>query len=176
MHPDVHLSITKHQNYRKIAMRQYKSIHYCLTWSMNFASRASFWLVFGIFLFYHIYSKELFFVYCSVQDLPILTEVLESLPPNNIERHFASFIYHTSYIADIILQRLQQVAEFIYPQSQSGYRHERSTIDRIFTLRQLMEKTREQRRSLYIAFVDFTKAFDTVDSWGTSRGVFKGTG
>ena len=26
-----------------------------------------------------------------------------------------------------------------------------------------MEKTREQRRSLYIAFVDFTKAFDTVN-------------
>ena len=56
--------------------------------------------------------------------------------------------------ADIILQRLHQIAEFIYPESQSGYRNGRSTIDGIFTLRQLMEKTREQRRSLYIAFVD----------------------
>ena len=37
-----------------------------------------------------------------------------------------------------------------------------STIDGIFTLYQLMEKTREQRRCLYIAFVDLVKAFDTV--------------
>ena len=61
-------------------------------------------------------------------------------------------------LADIILQRLQRLAENIYPQSQSGYRRSRSTIDGIFTLRQLMEKSREQRRNLYIAFVNFTKA------------------
>ena len=35
--------------------------------------------------------------------------------------------------ADIILQRLQLLAEFIYPQSQSGYRAGRGTIDGIFT-------------------------------------------
>ena len=62
--------------------------------------------------------------------------------------------------AGIILQRLNLLAEHIYPQSQSGYGNGRSTIDGIFTLRQLVEKTREQRRCLYIAFVDFVKAFD----------------
>ena len=35
----------------------------------------------------------------------------------------------------------------------------------IFTLRQLQEKAVEQQRSLYIVFVDFSKAFDTVNSW-----------
>ena len=75
--------------------------------------------------------------------------------------------------ADIILQRLKKLAELIYVQSQSGYRSGRSTIDGIFTLRQLMEKSREQRRNMYIAFVDFTKAFDTVNrefmaSWADS--------
>ena len=64
--------------------------------------------------------------------------------------------------ADIILQRLNNLAELIYAQSQSGYRSGRSTIDGIFTLRQLMEKSREQQRNMYIAFVDFIKAFDTV--------------
>ena len=64
--------------------------------------------------------------------------------------------------ADIILQRLKNLAELIYAQSQSGYRRGRSIIDGIFTLKQLMEKSREQRRNMYIAFVDFTKAFDTV--------------
>ena len=66
-------------------------------------------------------------------------------------------------LADIFLQRLKRIAERQYPQSQSGYREGRSTIDGIFTLRQLMEKAREQRRNMYIAFVDFTKAFDTVN-------------
>ena len=33
----------------------------------------------------------------------------------------------------------------------------------IFAVRQLMEKAREQHRNLYIAFVDFIKAFDSVN-------------
>ena len=54
--------------------------------------------------------------------------------------------------------------DHVYPQSQSGYRGGRSTIDGIFTLRQLMEKSREQQTSLHnIAFVDFTKAFDSIN-------------
>ena len=65
--------------------------------------------------------------------------------------------------ADVILQRLQRLAEKIYPESQSGYRSNRSTIDGIFTLRQIMEKCREQRCNLHIAFIDFTKAFDCVN-------------
>ena len=65
--------------------------------------------------------------------------------------------------SDILLQRLKGIAEKVYPQSQSGYRPGRSTIDGIFTLRQLMEKSRQQQKNLYIVFVDFTKAFDTVN-------------
>ena len=64
--------------------------------------------------------------------------------------------------ADILLQKLKRIAEKVYAQSQSGYRASRSTIDGIFALRQLMENTREQRRNMYIAFVDFTKAFDSL--------------
>ena len=64
-------------------------------------------------------------------------------------------------LADILLQRLQFVLTDIYPKSEYGYRSGRGTIDGIFTVRQLMEKTREQRYNLYIAFIDFTKAFDT---------------
>ena len=66
-------------------------------------------------------------------------------------------------LADVILQRLHLLVESMYPQLQSEYRNGRSTIDGIFTLRQLMEKTREQHRCLYKAFVEFVKAFDTVN-------------
>ena len=33
----------------------------------------------------------------------------------------------------------------------------------IFTLRQLQEKAVEQQQSLYMVFIDMSKAFDTVD-------------
>ena len=65
--------------------------------------------------------------------------------------------------ADIVLQRLQRLAENVYPESQSGYRGNRSTIDGIFTLRQIIEKCREQHCNLHIALINFTKAFDCVN-------------
>ena len=36
----------------------------------------------------------------------------------------------------------------------------------IFSLRQLQEKCREQRKPLYIAFIDLTKDFDQVNTKG----------
>ena len=68
--------------------------------------------------------------------------------------------------ARVALKRLQRVADRIYPESQCGFRAQRSTIDMIFTLRQLQEKCREQQRPLYIVFVDLTKAFDLVSRKG----------
>ena len=65
--------------------------------------------------------------------------------------------------ADIVLQRIQKLINNLYPDSQHGYRDGRSTIDGIFTVRQLMEKSREHCRDLYIVFIDFTKAFDRVN-------------
>ena len=68
--------------------------------------------------------------------------------------------------ARVALQRLQQVAERVYPESQCGFRVQRSTTDMIFTLRQLQEKCREQKQPLFIVFVDLTKAFDLVSRKG----------
>ena len=68
--------------------------------------------------------------------------------------------------ARVILIRLQKLAERIYPESQCGFRAERSTIDMVFSLRQLQEKCREQHMPLYIAFIDLTKAFDLVSRDG----------
>ena len=66
-------------------------------------------------------------------------------------------------IAKLVLNRLHKLAEELYPESQCGFRPGRSTTDMIFCVRQLMEKSREQRQPLHIAFIDLTKAFDLVD-------------
>ena len=68
--------------------------------------------------------------------------------------------------ARVILARLQVLADRIYPESQCGFRSQRSTIDMIFSLRQLQEKCREQRMPLFLSFIDLTKAFDLVSRDG----------
>ena len=68
--------------------------------------------------------------------------------------------------ARVILIRLQKLAGRNYPGSQCSFRAERSTIDMIFSLRQLQEKCREQHMPLYIAFIDLTKAFDLDSRYG----------
>ena len=71
--------------------------------------------------------------------------------------------------ARVILVRLQKLAERVYPESQCGFRAERSTVDMVFSLRQLQEKCREQQMPLYVAFIDLTKAFDLVSREGLFR-------
>ena len=58
---------------------------------------------------------------------------------------------------------LEHVVDLVLPESQCGFRRGHSTIDLIFVARQLQEKCREQHQDLYLAFVDLTTAFDTVN-------------
>ena len=64
--------------------------------------------------------------------------------------------------ARILLNRLNAHAETFLPEAQCGFRPGRGTIDMVFSLKQIQEKCVEQNMPLYIVFVDFTKAFDTV--------------
>ena len=67
-------------------------------------------------------------------------------------------------LAKFMLTRLlEHVVDLVLPESQCWFRRGRSTIDKIFVARQLQEKCREQHQDLYFAFVDLTKAFDTVN-------------
>ena len=69
--------------------------------------------------------------------------------------------------ARILLNRLNaHITPEVVPETQCGFRNNRSTVDMIFCLRQLQEKCIEHNRSLYVVFVDFTKAFDTVGRTG----------
>ena len=71
-------------------------------------------------------------------------------------------------LARVLLNRLNEHLEQsgLLPQSQCGFRKNRGTIDMIFTARQLQEKCQEQNVDIYMAFVDLTKAFDTVSREG----------
>ena len=45
----------------------------------------------------------------------------------------------------------------------AGFRHERSCVDQIATLRIIIEQTIEWQTPLYINFVDFQRAFDSIN-------------
>ena len=75
--------------------------------------------------------------------------------------------------ARVLLARLQKLADRVYPESQCGFRARRSTIDMVFSIRQLQEKCREQNQPLYIAFIDLTKAFDLVSRDGLFKALTK---
>ena len=68
--------------------------------------------------------------------------------------------------ARVLLARLQILADRIYPESQCGFRSGRSTVNMIFSVRQLQEKCRQQQYPLYLAFIDLTKAFDMINGTG----------
>ena len=45
---------------------------------------------------------------------------------------------------------------------QFGFQSGKSTVDAIFVLRQLQEKSRAKKKKLFLFFVDLEKAFDRV--------------
>ena len=63
----------------------------------------------------------------------------------------------------MLLRLVSSVSELILPETQCGFRRDRSTVDMVFVLRQLQEKCIEQHQELYMVFVDLTKAFDAVN-------------
>ena len=69
-------------------------------------------------------------------------------------------------LASVLLPRLQVIADMFLPESLCGFRASRSTIDVVFTWRQLQDKHIEQQRPLYVPFIDLTKAFDLVSRSG----------
>ncbi|CAF1316375.1 unnamed protein product [Adineta steineri] len=63
----------------------------------------------------------------------------------------------------IILNRIQNMIDHQLLEAQSGFRAYRSTMDQIHILNIIMEKRREFNKSLFMCFIDITKAYDSVN-------------
>ena len=66
-------------------------------------------------------------------------------------------------LSRIILQRVIDVLDEILRDQQMGFRKNRSCTDHIATLRIIAEQSLQWNTSLYITFIDFKKALDSVD-------------
>ena len=49
------------------------------------------------------------------------------------------------------------------PDVQAGFRKGRGTRDQIANIRWIMEKARQFQKNIYFCFIDYTKAFDSMD-------------
>ncbi|XP_073848775.1 uncharacterized protein [Musca autumnalis] len=64
-------------------------------------------------------------------------------------------------VSGILCERLKPMVNEIIGPYQCGFRPGKSTIDQIFTLRQILEKTQEMQIDIFHLFVDYKAAFDS---------------
>ena len=63
----------------------------------------------------------------------------------------------------ILQARLQQYVNCELPNVQAGFRKGRGTRNQIANIRRIMEKAREFQKNIDFCFIDYAKAFDSVD-------------
>jgi hypothetical protein len=61
-----------------------------------------------------------------------------------------------------VLSRIRTELESQQPREQAGFRRNFSTVDHIFTVRQIIENYTEYHKTLYLCFIDYSKAFDSI--------------
>ncbi|PIK36057.1 hypothetical protein BSL78_27122 [Apostichopus japonicus] len=62
----------------------------------------------------------------------------------------------------VLINRLKDGVDKVLRQEQAGFRTNRSTTEQIFTLRNILEQSNEWNSPLYVHFIDFEKAFDSL--------------
>jgi hypothetical protein len=73
-------------------------------------------------------------------------------------------ILSTAYkiLSNILLARLTPQINEIVGDHQCGFHHNRSTMNQIFYIRQVLEKKWEYNGTVHQLFIDFKKAYDSV--------------
>ena len=63
----------------------------------------------------------------------------------------------------ILQARFQQYVNCELPDVQAGFRKGRGTRDQIANISWIIEKARDLQKNTYFSFIDYAKAFDSVD-------------
>ena len=83
--------------------------------------------------------------------------------PKNAQTTTQLHSSHTLVKLKILQARLQQYVNCELPDVQAGFRKSRGTRDQIANIRWIIKKEREFQKNTYFCFMDYTKAFDSVD-------------
>ncbi|PZR02946.1 MAG: hypothetical protein DI539_27135, partial [Flavobacterium psychrophilum] len=77
-------------------------------------------------------------------------------------RHISLLTTTYKVLTRVLTKRIQDQIGNQIPAEQAGFRQKFSTVDHIMSLNLLFEKAREWKLPIYATFIDFQKAFDTV--------------
>ncbi|CAF2370343.1 unnamed protein product [Rotaria sp. Silwood2] len=77
-------------------------------------------------------------------------------------RTIALVSHASKIILRIILERIRMKTEEEIAIEQAGFRRGRGTRDQVVNLRLLLEKTHEHQQTVFMCFIDFKKAFDSI--------------
>ena len=93
----------------------------------------------------------------------VICPVLKKGDPTKCENYRGISLIAISYkiLSTILCERLKPYTNTLIGQYQCGFRPGKSTIDQIFTLRQILEKTHEHQVDTHHLFVDYKAAFDS---------------
>ena len=96
-------------------------------------------------------------------NLSVLCPVLKKGDPTIRANYRGISLITIAYkvLSSVLCERLKPFANTLIGPYQCGFRPGRSTIDQIFTLRQILEKTREKQVDTHHLFVDYKAAFDS---------------
>ena len=75
----------------------------------------------------------------------------------------ALFSHASKVILKILQARLLQYMNCEFPDVQAGFRKSRGTRDQISNICWIIKKAREFQKNIYFCFIDYIKAFDSVD-------------
>ena len=64
----------------------------------------------------------------------------------------------------ILQARLQQYVNYELPDVQAGFRKGKGTRDQFANICWILEKAKKFKKNIYFYFIDYTKAFDCVDT------------
>ena len=94
----------------------------------------------------------------------IIVKILKKGALNNCNnwRGITLLSIPSKILAKIIVQRLSDAVDQQLRKVQAGFPKGRGCADKIFILRNIIEQCTEWQRQLYINFVDFEKAFDSI--------------
>jgi hypothetical protein len=111
--------------------------------------------------------NDIYFSGCIPEEMRLSEFITLPKKPNAVEctdyRTISLMSHITKILLKILLERNKTKINKEISEEQFGFRPQNGTREAIFCMRLMIEKYLEVKKNVYVCFIDYTKAFDTVN-------------